>query len=268
MVKHEGADARHSTGFKHKEMLSSLNDDGYAVVSGLGWSGLNLSDTKAGFLSFCSQIAEPMLHNIGNPDSFVWDIKAVPKANSAVPTFSELLSEAELHTDNAFTQKPDDYFALYCVKPAACGGGESEILRLQSILSTLRASEAGREAEQVLRTRHFPFVMPTAFSSAGGDRFDVMNAPVLSSDTIRFRVDVIERAYQKDPSTMDESQRAALDAIKRIIDESADVKRFSLQEDELIIVNNTKVLHGRSAFRDENRHLLRIRLRKRLGEGQ
>ena len=86
---------------------------------------------------------------------------------------------------------------------------------------------------------------------------------VLIDDCIRFRTDVIEDSIAHRPDLVDDSQIKALNLLTDIIAKSTATQRVMLNPNELIIIDNKRLLHGREAFEDTSRHLLRVRLRER-----
>jgi alpha-ketoglutarate-dependent taurine dioxygenase len=53
--------------------------------------------------------------------------------------------------------------------------------------------------------------------------------------------------------------RMALDTLIELLEHGADEIRLVIPTDGLLIINNHIALHGRTAFTDPERHLLRLR---------
>jgi alpha-ketoglutarate-dependent taurine dioxygenase len=235
---------------------------GYVLISNAHF-GLAEGDTiKQKLLDFCKLLGSPILHS-PKPDSYVWDIKTVKNTKSNFVTHSELAAEAELHTDSAFSDNPEDYFCLYSIKKADCNGGESLLLSMEDLLNELRKTEEGLKAEKQLRTKKYPFAVPSVFKEGHKSQDENLYAKdyILKEDSIRFRSDVIQRSLNIDPQLIDDDQYKALDVLQNIVDHSKGLKRLMLEVGDLIIINNKTMLHGRTAFEDSDRHLLRVRMR-------
>ena len=72
---------------------------------------------------------------------------------------------------------------------------------------------------------------------------------------------MIQKVLQFAPQLIDAEQLEALGVLQRILEHSTAVRRFLLEEGDLVMINNKTMLHGRTAFNDSNRHLLRVRIR-------
>lgn len=244
------------------ELVRLINKAGYLVISNMDFDIGDVDSCSDKLLAFCRLFADPIPHN-PDPNSLIWDIKAVTGQNSELATFSEVTECAELHTDNAFAAHPDDFFCLLSLKAASCGGGESTLLNVTDIIDELRSTPEGREAEQILRTKPYPFAVPSIFQDERIEGHECNTGLVLIDDCIRFRTDVIEDSIAHRPDLVDDSQIKALNLLTDIIAKSAAIQRVMLNPNELIIIDNKRLLHGREAFEDTSRHLLRVRLRER-----
>ena len=122
-----------------------LRRNGFALLRDMPFDTQDIEKTKAQFLSFCQQLGEPIPHN-HSADSLVWSIRSMPYSESKFVTHSERNSEAELHTDSAFSENPEDFFCLFVVTKAECGGGESLLLSASNLLKEIRKSPDGRDS--------------------------------------------------------------------------------------------------------------------------
>lgn len=258
-------DLNSDSNYVSEKIIEEIEKNGYVLLRGVNFEITEDGKHKKSLMDFCKLIGTPMLHN-AMPDSYVWDIKPVKNSKSTFVTHSELALEAELHTDSAFSENPEDYFCLYSIKKAKCNGGESILLPLEDLLIELRKTEAGIKAEDQFRTKKFPFAVPSVFKeghASQNENLYVMDY-ILSGDTIRYRIDVIQKCLNIEPDLIDEDQYEALRTIQIILQKSLKIQRLMLEVGDLIILSNKKMLHGREAFRDHDRHLLRIRIRSKV----
>jgi alpha-ketoglutarate-dependent taurine dioxygenase len=93
--------------------------------------------------------------------------------------------------------------------------------------------------------------------------------PVFETDGERvyanFSPRLIEHAYEMNNEEMDADARAAIDILMRVPERSGLGKTFRFERGQIQIVNNRRLGHRRTAFRDEpgrRRHLVRIWLRE------
>ncbi|MGB0868621.1 MAG: TauD/TfdA family dioxygenase [Flavobacteriales bacterium] len=236
-----------------------LNEVGYVVIEDF-CDNNNIDLAKSEFLNLCHEIGYPISHDVNN--SIIWDIKNNSKSNSFIKTYSEHNHEAEFHTDSQYSSYPEDYFGLYTIRPAQCNGGKSYLLSLKDILTELRSIQNGYDIEKILSETNFPFIVPNVFKKESNNDFEYNFGPILRSNEIRFRIDTFEKAIIQRPDFCTEKQIEAYNILKEIILKSQRQQSFYLKEKDLIFINNKTMLHGRSSFTDENRHLLRIRMNK------
>jgi len=246
-----------------KFILDQLNTIGYVIISDFIVDVSDMKNCAKRLLEISKLVGEPFPHNTSN--SIIWNIKANASSDSdsLVKTFSEHMHDAALHTDSQYSYYPEDYFSLLMLKPAICGGGESLILSLADILRELKEAKGGIAAEKILRKTNFPFIVPNVFKKHKNNKKMEFNfGPILGENEIRFRVDTFEKATLLRPDLCREEQLQAYNIIKKVILNSPSIERFYLKERDMIFINNKTTLHGRTSFRDPDRHLLRIRMNK------
>lgn len=237
-----------------------LDTIGYILIKNFEVNVADIENCRKEFLETSKLVGTPIPHDANN--TIIWDIKSNPKSVSFVKTYSEHSHEAELHTDSQYSEYPEDYFGLLTLKKADCGGGLSYLLTLKDILEALRTLPNGNEIETILRETNFPFIVPNVFKKTKNKDHEFNFGPILRDNEIRFRVDTFEKALDYDSSLCTAEQIQAYKVLKKIILETKKTKKFYLEPNDLIFFNNKTLLHGRSLFTDEKRHLLRIRLNK------
>lgn len=246
-----------------KNKMNALKHDveknGIAICSNVGLLQESIDATKQNLLHFLRPFGTPLPHN-DNTDTLTWDIKPDAKPTGGYITHSQLSDEAYFHTDSSFSEDPEDLFCLYTLKPSL-EGGESFFLHLDEILKALRSSNAGRHVESVLRTKRYPFTIPQVFKKQYDNKGYTL-AYILEQETIRYRDDVINFEISQNPSIVDQEQKDALAFLKSCIDQAHNKCTIKLEADDLVLVDNKTVLHGRTAFTDKSRHLVRVRIRR------
>ena len=236
----------------------AIKQKGHIIIRGFPAEVSEIERTRARFLDFSSRIGTPISHDSKN--SVIWDIKKHASESSVIKTYSEHTHEAELHTDSQYSAHPEDMFNLLCMVKADCGGGESYLLSLEKVLNALQDLPNGAEFIEVLSTTEFPFIVPNVFKRRDDEKFEFNFGPILRDNEIRFRIDTFEKAVAHDPSLCTSDQYAAYRALKKIALDKSLITAFHLEPGDLIGVNNKTMLHGRSQFIDQKRHLLRIRM--------
>jgi hypothetical protein len=162
------------------------------------------------------------------------------------------LGACEPHADESSKVLPEDVVALWCVRPAVCGG-DSLLWTTADLVSEISRADGGEELVRVLRTPDFYF---------GGKLRQpprLVRAPILfGTDGIRFRLGSIMDAADVAGRPLTQQQEAALKALIRAT-ETVDPYRYALKAGEALIWMNRKAIHSRSDFDDTDRLLLRTR---------
>lgn len=192
----------------------------------------------------------------------LWDVKARPLPKGHFATFSEHSDRADLHTDTQYYRHPENFFLLYSIRSARCGGGKSILCNGRDIQEQLLETSEGQEAYDVLSSYQFPFRIPTSFTQSGNvDVIETTLAPIFSVDPlIRFRMDTLEKGFQARPDLDTPEARAALKALFHVIENRVNVLKHGLADDDLMICDNHTALHGRTVYLDQQRHLIRVRM--------
>jgi alpha-ketoglutarate-dependent taurine dioxygenase len=246
-----------------QQQMIELKNDGYCTIL-IDQFGLNsFLPCQRNKLLFAFSLA------LGYPTptdphqgQLLWDVKprSLPKGHFA--TFSEHSDRAELHTDTQYYNQPEDYFLLYVVRAARCGGGKSLFCDGRDIQSSLLETSQGQEAYDVLSTFSFPFRIPTTFTQAGMvSAVETTQAPIFGDEPlIRFRQDTLEKGFEARPDLDVPEAREALRVLNHVLENKVNVLNHYMQDDELVICDNHTALHGRTIYLDPNRHFIRVRM--------
>ncbi|WOD06186.1 TauD/TfdA family dioxygenase [Marinomonas sp. GJ51-6] len=238
----------------------SLQEYKYVIVRSLDIDVKGIQESVDRFVQLASKVGT--LENHTQNNSLVWHVKNQPLSNSKVSTFSEHSDEAILHTDTQYRDNPEDYIALCMLKGADCGGGQTYLLPLDEIYEELYSLPDGEAILATLRHDSYPFIVPSVFkkNGQGGDEFTY--GSILNEDTIRFRVDTLEKGIYVHKELISQNAIAAFNVLKSIVTTSKKIKRVSLTPGDILFLDNKRCLHGRSAFKDNARHLLRLRMNR------
>ncbi len=196
----------------------------------------------------------------------IWEVtpaKEYPEGHKR--TISENNEVAELHTDSVYRHNPERYVALFCVHRADDGGGTTKLLDAETILRKLRELPNGPESEQLLRTHEFPMRVPDSFTAIqNSGQPEVIKSTVLSdSPQVRFRYDsIIEGLSIMGEESIGEDAMHALDTFRIAVSLCAP-DLVTLESGDLLLVNNHRLIHGRTGFIDSKRLLLRVRMHQR-----
>lgn len=238
-------------------ILKYLQNYGYVIVKNIN---VNMNEKEAHsdyFKKITALVGTHVQHDDNN--KIVWDIKENKNSTSSVKTYSEHSDEALLHTDSQYRVYPEDYMALWMINPASCQGGTSLIMTLNDILTEIKLLPDAEKVLKALADVNFPFVVPSVFNQKSKNGVEYVFAPILKNNQIRFRVDTIEKALLVYESKLSVEAIDAFKILKSIVQNSKLIKRVHLEPLDMLLTNNKTTLHGRTAFTDDKRHLLRIR---------
>jgi len=169
----------------------------------------------------------------------------------------------DYHNDNAFNLPPD-FVALFCLQPAE-KGGISGVVSFESVYNILL--EKNRE---VLPRLYETFPFDRQMEHAPEDE-RISEKPIFMTDGKRLNVNfsprLVGHAFEMTGREMDVETRAAIDVISRATEQGGLRKEFMFERGQIQVVNNRRLGHRRTAFRDgsdpeRKRHLVRIWLRK------
>ena len=192
--------------------------------------------------------------------TLLWTVKPQPATGDRDQTYSEHSELADLHSDSQAYPVPEEFFYLYAVHAARCGGGVSQLCSAGSIVEALSSSAEGRAALEVLQRPVFPFFI-SAGSAAAGNADAVTVAPILGDrPAIRFRRDVLEAGFGARPDLDTPEARQAVAVLLATLGTGAPVVEHLLRDDAIVLCNNWALLHGRTRFEDQERYLVRVRM--------
>lgn len=230
----EGAGAEHLA-----ELTDALFGPGAAVVR------LGFADPAAAYMSgIVTQIGDFVAHD-GDSGSMVWDVRPQPEAAGAQAR-SHGAGEFRLHTDGSFERCPPRLMALQCLREDRKGGGYSQLVAVDEVLSRLPERHV-----RALREGRFTITVPPEFHKGE----DETHGPLLTRHgELRYRYDIIDRAR------LQRGEKDALEALEAALGDLArEAPRFTLQEGSVLWFDNTRFLHARTEIKDAERHLKRIR---------
>lgn len=165
------------------------------------------------------------------------------------------------HTDNH--PQPPSYVSLLCLQTAE-EGGLSGLINLYEVYNRLLARHSHR-----IPRMYQSFWFDRQREHEPGEK-PVSKNPIfeIAGDglTIRVVTTLIRQGYQLAGETLDLETREALDALDEVMEAPGLGKTFEFRPGQVQVVNNRRIGHRRTAFRDasepeKRRHLIRLWLR-------
>jgi alpha-ketoglutarate-dependent taurine dioxygenase len=236
-----------------------LDLNGFLILHNFNENLQDLNRAEQFFKNFCSRIGSLVPHNFGKQD-FVWSIKS-QASNSPLKTFSEHNFTAPLHTDSQYREQPERYIGMFSYRQAACGGGYTYLLDFKKVIEKMQNTLTGQNLIKFLKNEEFPIAIPTVFQTDPTKKFIwsklISDKPI--KPMIRYRYDTLKAGLsllERDKYQVFEENLNLLDSY---IDNSRERQIFLLKEQEILLLDNHRLLHGRSGFFDTDRLLLRVR---------
>jgi hypothetical protein len=230
------------------------------LIPELGLGEADVDGKRKGAFALAVLLGDPTANIPFN--HVIWDVRNRGEEKSGHTSFSENDLKAGYHTDNGSIPIPERFFFLYAVHAAACGGGLSLLRDGRVVKKQLEETPEGRAAVQVLTETSLPRRIPDVFKQYGNVADDgYLYAPVLAETPMwRWRKNGIRRGIAAHPEYQTPEVQQALDAVLDKLNNGPDEIRLVIPTDGILIINNHIALHGRTAFSDPERHLLRVRL--------
>lgn len=230
-------------------IVNDLNLNGYSLVQA---EEKNNEDILTIQLKICEKIGKLREHNEGKAD-YVWPIKTV-ESNSQIKTFSEHNDEAQLHTDTQYRAIPERYMTLSCIQEAKCGGGETILLDSLKIFEEIKSDSALLSKLK----QKFPIAIPDIFVI--DDRKYIEETIISEYPKFRFRYDTFLKGLAlKQPENF-EDLKNTLDEFNSKLQNSKHIQKLKLKKGDIILIDNHRMLHGRTSFTDTDRLLYRVRV--------
>lgn len=166
--------------------------------------------------------------------------------NGNVTRYSRTPDALPLHTDCSNKAVPPNLVAFAMERPDPQGGGESAIASVSDLVR-----ELPEDLVNLLGQPVFPFSTKKRYPILQGRGDDWR---------IRYYRNQINSALSEQCTLSDDLQ-AALDELDRHLELSEGLVRFGMQAGEVVIMDNQRVLHGRSAMSANSPRLMhRFRL--------
>jgi alpha-ketoglutarate-dependent taurine dioxygenase len=241
---------------------AAFDADGAAavLVPRLGLAGVDLDEQRKAVFALAALLGDP---SANLPfDHVLWDVKNRGDQKSGYMSFSENDHKANYHTDNGAFLIPERFFLLYVVRAAECGGGISKLRDIRVIKKQLEQTEHGRAVIRLLTETKLPkrISPPELYVKAEVAEDGFQYTPVFADmPMVRWRTNGLYKGLAAKPEYDTPEVRDALDTVRGLLENGTPELRQVIPSDGLLIVNNHIALHGRSAFTDPHRHLLRLR---------
>eukprot|EP00005_Dracoamoeba_jomungandri_P000249 CAMPEP_0174256158 /NCGR_PEP_ID=MMETSP0439-20130205/5415_1 /TAXON_ID=0 /ORGANISM="Stereomyxa ramosa, Strain Chinc5" /LENGTH=597 /DNA_ID=CAMNT_0015338643 /DNA_START=714 /DNA_END=2507 /DNA_ORIENTATION=- len=220
------------------QWLKLLNSYGFSVIKNVPKiDGISVSLAK----------------KIGIPRKTFWGTQFDVKVFSNPLNLSHTGFPLNCHTDFSWTEAPPGFQFLHCMDlDENMVGGDSILVDGFKVVEALKAQDL---ASYILLTQ-----LEFSHCFKGGKRFYKHKAPLIQLNSLGqpslIRYNNANREPLDVPVALVESTYRALNKFTSLLEDPAYELRFRLQEGDLLVFNNRRLLHGRSGFSEcLSRHL-------------
>jgi len=230
------------------EIDRDVHRNGYHLGPACGIESMPPSVQVRLAVAMAAAIASPA--RIGGSNLVAWDVTPGPDLAGHQPgNVSTTDGEAVLHTDSAFSDRPEDLFGLWCLRPAERGGASVQVDARDLVHRLLRTPQ-GAAAVTLLRAHDVP---------VDTGEPEVRWVRTITDDVVRLRPDLTMRGFARTAHGRDDELVQAFNHFSRALREAAGAPIF-VPAGHVLVVDNHRLVHGRTTFSDPRRHLLRIRM--------
>jgi len=236
---------------------------GFVLIDRLPLDGRSLDEAKALYWLLIQLLARPVAQSWDG--KMIYDVRDLgrPPGNGVRPDVTN--AEQSFHTDNSYNLCPPDYVALLCARPAL-EGGISRIVSFYTAHNEMRAQHPA-----LLGRLYRPFLFDRQREHAAEDA-KVLRHPLFTYDgerlTGRLSRFQVRNGHALAGVPLDPEGEAALEALDQVMDAPRLHREFFFERGQIQILDNRRLGHKRTGFRDSperelRRHLVRLWLRDR-----
>eukprot|EP01084_Bolivina_argentea_P304811 526512_1 len=177
--------------------------------------------------------------------------------NSLDPTSYQVATATEQHlphTDGAYSPNPEKIVTLGCMVPCKSGGGQTILVSGQNIIEYIYNLCELEEDYYIGYKKMFEIDCITIGRKLlNSDLYREIEKPILKSIKWENK-NVIEMCYRADRHVLrmndNENLTKLWDKIKLFVDNEQNQLKYQLKENEIAVLDNYSVLHGRSTFEE------------------
>lgn len=225
-----------------EDLNRSLESQGWAIAQSAFFGG-SVRNAVAKIGNFLGDI-----RNLGEPKP-IWEVKVRGTEGS----FSETNAAGYYHTDCQYAQPTPRYLVLGCQIPAI-DGGDTKLINFNARRIQLLMDELGASFRERLMSERWCWRVPNVLRRYVD--YEVSRpAPILAFDgKIRWKLSSLVTDTVED-------QKCA-EVFEDWLDNTEPDLLYRLQADEILVSDNHRTVHGRTAFGDAGRLMLRARVRE------
>jgi hypothetical protein len=247
-------------------LMSEVRD---TIDDGTGVTVIDRLDIDSLGIEISTKIYWLLMSMLGRPVAQKWKGTLVCEVTDSGLPFgggvrsSRTNGRTGFHNDNC-CNLPPHFVSLLCLQPAK-SGGISGIVSFESVYNILL-----REHDPVLPRLFQPFYFDRLDEHAPHDS-QLSCKPIFEIDggtlSVNYSPGLVELGYLKRGEEMNAETRAAFEMLRKATDSPGLCKEFEFQRGQIQVINNRRLGHCRTSFRDwdepeRKRKLVRLWIRK------
>jgi alpha-ketoglutarate-dependent taurine dioxygenase len=234
---------------------------GFVIVEGAADPDAAVAPARAACWLLGHALGTPVPQNVAG--TLLYDVRDEGGDVARGSRFSVTRAASGFHTDNSFGDDVVDTVGLLCLR-TSLSGGISQLVDGHAVLAELRREPGA------LETLRRPFHVDRRGGVRPGEGPTSLRPVVEGAGkelTYRYLHEWIEAGHAKAGEPMSPEQARALDVLDGVLRRPDLRVEFTLRPGELLLLNNRRLLHSRTAFEDHpeperGRHYLRLWLRR------
>ena len=174
----------------------------------------------------------------------VWSIKADARFDDLYHSLNtkELYPHTECYEMPGL---PPRFLALWCISPAACGGGSTTLADGYAFVTSLT------KAERLVLKKEFPFVSSAGIQASALGKTATHPVYDESGPSPIFRFSFNCMSYHHDPVMVGIAKKC-------VAFFNTTCRSFEWHKNDLLLWDNYRMLHSRTGFEDRSRELKRV----------
>lgn len=226
------------------EILNFLKTSGYVIVKNLPFDSKNLL-----FLGFSSFLGNPIVNYSHRTESMITDV---------FPLKGKVLDPTLMHTDSSFWPEPNDITILHCIRKDKNNKGKSRVITIDKLLDSLPDST---KIFSKFEKTQFPFALDPRFGDAGFQMQSILTKQNRSGNLVyhvRFNIPDTKWCLENFQITIPEEDIKDLIIFEKIASKLGKEKEFLLENGDLFLYDNKRVLHSRTPCLPDSDRLLQV----------
>ena len=235
--------------FKKKFLINGI---GFFVIDGKCFLDFSREEITGIYNKICKILGTLYVQNIKN-EKFV-EIRDEGKSMMSGGRYHQTKEGGSFHTDSPQWEKVPDFIGMCCINPAK-KGGQSKFVSAYSIHNKML-----KEHKHFLQMLYEQFHFDKRGEYKSNESPTVFE-PIFSYNDnqlkVRYLRNYINDGHKIQDVPLSKEQNNALDCLDKIIHDENLAVSYDLRQYDMVFLNNSRVMHGRTSFEDfENKRLM------------